>query len=235
MDFNPAKVNAYRLVGYENRLLKDEDFKNDAKDAGDMGSGHQVTVLYEIVPAGVDITLPGVDPSKYQKVEAPKEASDEWLTVKMRYKQPDGDTSKELSQPLKGAVAKDLSDDFRFAAAVASFGMILRDSKFRGVMTYAGVLEEAQGCLGPDPNGHRKQFLELVKTAKAIDNAAKDVGPAQLAKAAGVDEATLRKLAEQWSNEIGEKRGKSLNELLEAVPPAYHAAIKGYFEKLGKK
>ncbi|HEY1192121.1 MAG TPA: VWA domain-containing protein [Gemmata sp.] len=168
VDFNPAKVTAYRLVGYENRLLKDEDFKNDAKDAGDLGSGHQVTVLYEIVPVGVKIDLPEVDASKYQKKELPANASDEWLTVKMRYKHPDADTSKELAQPHKGAVAKELSDDFRFAAAVASFGMLLRDSKFRGAMTYAGVLEEAQGCIGADPNRHRRQFLELVKRAKDL-------------------------------------------------------------------
>jgi Ca-activated chloride channel family protein len=178
VDFNPAKVNAYRLVGYENRLLKDEDFKNDAKDAGDMGSGHQVTVLYEIVPTGVDIDLPGADPSKYQKRELTGAASDEWLTVKMRYKHPEAETSKELVQALKGTVAKDLSDDFRFAAAVASFGMLLRDSKYRGAMTYAGVLEEVQGCLGADPNGHRKQFLGLVKTAKALAGAAPKAGGA---------------------------------------------------------
>ena len=169
VDFNPAKVTAYRLVGYENRLLKDEDFKNDAKDAGDMGSGHQITVLYEIVPTGVQIDLPGVDPSKYQKPkDVPAAVADEWLTVKMRYKHPEAETSKELAQPLKGEVAKELSDDFRFAAATASFGMILRDSKFRGAMTYAGVLEEAKGCVGADPHGHRKQFLELVATARGL-------------------------------------------------------------------
>jgi Ca-activated chloride channel family protein len=234
VDFNPAKVNAYRLLGYENRLLKDEDFKNDAKDAGDMGSGHQVTVLYEIVPAGVDIALPGVDPSKYQKPEVPKEVSDEWLTVKMRYKHPDEDTSKELAQPFKGGVAKDLSAEFRFAAAVASFGMILRDSKFRGGMTYAGVLEEAQGCLGADANGHRKKFLDLVKAAKGLHDAAQGANPEQLARAASLDGAALKKLAEHWSSDIAEKRAKTLNELLVTVPPAYHAAVRDYFAKLEK-
>ena len=167
VEFNPAKVAAYRLIGYENRLLKDEDFKNDAKDAGDMGSGHQVTVLYEIIPMGVSIDLPGVDKSKYTvplKIDA--NAPDEWLTVKMRYKHPEADVSKELAKPLAGkALGQDLSDDFRFAAAAASFGMILRDSQFRGGMTYAGVLEEAQGCVKNDPGGHRKEFLELVKRA----------------------------------------------------------------------
>jgi Ca-activated chloride channel family protein len=96
-------------------------------------------------------------------------APDEWLTVKMRYKHPEADTSKELSKPLAGkALGQELSDDFRFAAAAASFGMMLRDSQFRGAMTYAGVLEEAQGCVGKDPGGHRKEFLGLVKKAKDL-------------------------------------------------------------------
>lgn len=170
VDFNPAKVVAYRLIGYENRLLKDEDFKNDAKDAGDMGSGHQVTVLYEIVPVGVPIDLPGVDKSKYTiPTKIDPKAPDEWLTVKMRYKHPEAEVSKELSKPLSGkALGQELSDDFRFAAAAASFGMILRDSQFRGGMTYAGVLEEAQGCVKNDPGGHRKEFLELVKRARDL-------------------------------------------------------------------
>jgi Ca-activated chloride channel family protein len=170
VDFNPARVAAYRLIGYENRLLKDEDFKNDAKAGGTVGSGHQVTVLYEIVPVGVPIELPGVDKSKYTVPAKPDpNAPDEWLTVKMRYKHPEADTSKELAKTLPSkALGAELSDDFRFAAAAASFGMLLRNSKFSGGMTYAGVLEEAQGCLGKDPGGHRKQFLELVKIAKDL-------------------------------------------------------------------
>jgi Ca-activated chloride channel family protein len=183
VDFNPAKVAAYRLIGYENRLLKDEDFKNDAKDAGDMGSGHQVTVLYEIIPVGVPTNLPDVEKSKYTTaVKVDVNAPDEWLTVKMRYKHPESDTSKELAKPLAGkALGLELSDDFRFAAAAASFGMMLRDSQFRGAMTYAGVLEEAQGCVGKDPGGHRKEFLELVKKAKdlaapRVDTTPKDGG-----------------------------------------------------------
>ncbi len=170
VDFNPARVAAYRLVGYENRLLKTEDFKNDKKDAGDMGSGHQVTVFYEIVPVGVAIDLPGVDKSKYTiPTKLDPNAADEWLTVKMRYKQPDADMSKELAKVLPGkALGADLSEDFRFAAAAASFGMILRDSEFRGAMTLAGVLEEAQGCIGNDPHGYRKEFLTLVKQAKDL-------------------------------------------------------------------
>jgi Ca-activated chloride channel homolog len=233
VDFNPAKVNAYRLVGYENRLLKDEDFKNDAKDAGDMGSGHQVTVLYEIVPNGVDIKLPEIDPSKYQKKEPPKEVSDEWLTVKMRYKHPEAQTSKELSQPLKGEVAKDLSDDFRFAASVASFGMILRDSQFRGAMTYAGILEEAKGHIGADPNGHRKQFVELVAVAKRLNTNSN--GPdAGALLASGLDEDSIRKMVLHWSADVEQKKPKKLDEILATIPAKYHAAVKDYFEKLEK-
>jgi Ca-activated chloride channel family protein len=170
VDFNPARVAAYRLIGYENRLLKAEDFKNDAKDAGDMGSGHQATVLYEIVPVGVPIDLPGVDKSKYTTaVKVDPNAPDEWLTVKMRYKQPEADVSKELSKALPGkALGQELSDDFRFAAGAASFGMILMDSQYRGAMALAGVLEETQNCLGKDAGGHRKEFLELVKKATKL-------------------------------------------------------------------
>jgi Ca-activated chloride channel family protein len=172
-------VAAYRLIGYENRLLKDEDFKNDAKDAGDMGSGHQVTVLYEVVPVGVKVDIPGVDPLKYQTPAAPApNAADEWLTVKMRYKHPEAETSKELSRALLGAaLGQELSDDFRFAAAAASFGMLLRESPHRGAMTYAGVLEEAQGCVGRDPGGHRKEFLELVRRTDALRGRPRAAGP----------------------------------------------------------
>jgi Ca-activated chloride channel family protein len=233
VDFNPAKVTAYRLVGYENRLLKDEDFKNDKKDAGDLGSGHQVTVLYEIVPTGVEIDLPGVDPSKYQKKDVPKDVSDEWLTVRMRYKHPEADTSKELSQPLKGEVGKDLSDDFRFAASVASFGMILRNSKFRGAMTYAGVLEEARGCVGADTSGHRKQFLELVAAAKKLNDGSN--GPdAGTMLAGGIDADTIRKLVMAWSSDIAEARAKKFEEILATIPAKHHAAVKDYFQKLEK-
>src|SRR5262245_581174 len=170
VDFNPARVAAYRLIGYENRLLKDEDFKNDAKDAGDMGSGHQVTVLYEIVPVGVAIDLPGVDPSKYKIPSKPNpNAPDEWLTVKMRYKHPEADTSKELAKALPAkALGEQLSDDFRFAASAAAFGLVLQDSKYRGAMTYAGVYEEARKVVGKDPGGHRKEFLKLVERAALI-------------------------------------------------------------------
>ncbi|MDB5309274.1 MAG: hypothetical protein JWO38_3476 [Gemmataceae bacterium] len=181
VEFNPAKVATYRLLGYENRLLKDEDFKNDAKDAGDLGSGHQVTVLYELVPVGVPVNPLPVDPLKYQAPKATTAAAaDEWLTVKMRYKHPEEETSKELSQALPtAALGKDLSADFRFAAAAASLAMLLRDSQYKGAMTHAGVLEEAGKCLRPDPNGHRKEFLALVKRANDLTLKPKIAGPAQ--------------------------------------------------------
>ena len=166
VEFNPAKVNAYRLIGYENRILRAEDFKDDAKDAGDLGSGHTVTALYEIVPAGVKIDLPGVDPLKYQTASQPGKSTEEWLTVKMRYKRPDGDESRELAAVLPAIGERPA--DFRFAAAVAEFGLILRDSPYKGNASLAEVLERAQGAIGSDPGGHRKEFLDLVRRAAAI-------------------------------------------------------------------
>ncbi|QJW93432.1 vWA domain-containing protein [Frigoriglobus tundricola] len=174
IDFNPAKVAAYRLIGYENRLLNQEDFKNDAKDAGDMGSGHTVTALYEIVPVGVSIDLPAVDPHKYQAPAGTAGNADEWLTVKMRYKHPDGEQSKELAAVLTGAGGARGSEDLRFAAAVAEFGLVLRDSAFKGDANFDAVIERATGASGYDPNGHRKEFVELVRRAKGLTDRANE-------------------------------------------------------------
>jgi Ca-activated chloride channel family protein len=174
VDFNPTKVTAYRLIGYENRLLKQEDFKNDAKDAGDMGSGHTVTALYEIVPAGVKIDLPSVDPLKYQKPAEVTGSADEWLTVKMRYKHPDSETSKEMAAVLKGAGAAAMSEDFRFASAVAEFGLLLRESPFKGNASFDAVIDRAKGALGAVPNGHRREFVEMAKKAKGLTERAKE-------------------------------------------------------------
>ena len=139
VEFNPAKVGAYRLIGYENRLLNKEDFNDDTKDAGDVGAGHTVTALYEIVPVGVQIDLPKVDDLKYStpNARAKAAASDELLTVKLRYKQPDGNTSKLLTVPVKdgGLTLSQADADFRFAAGVAAFGMLLRESKYAGDYT----------------------------------------------------------------------------------------------------
>jgi len=169
VEFNPQRVTAYRLIGYENRLLKAEDFKNDANDAGDIGSGHVVTALYEVVPFGVSIDLPEVDPLKYQKTDQPKKGSDEWLTVKMRYKSPTGNASKELATVLPYDTKREsMSEDFQFAAAVAEFGLVLRDSPYKGTASYATSLRRAETATGYDPYGHRAEFLTLVRKAMAV-------------------------------------------------------------------
>jgi Ca-activated chloride channel family protein len=175
VEFNPRRVGAYRLVGYENRLMRDQDFRDDTKDAGDMGSGHTVTAFYEIIPPGEPIPEPGVDKLKYQLAPklAPAADSDEWLTVKLRYKDPEASKSKELSQSLGGPALKlaDASADFRFASAVAAFGMLLRDSSYRGDSTFAAVREQAGAALGRDPGKHRAGFLELVEAAQKLKGA----------------------------------------------------------------
>jgi Ca-activated chloride channel family protein len=175
IEFNPAKASAYRLIGYENRLLAKEDFNDDRKDAGEIGAGHAVTALYEVVPAG-QTSGAGVDPLKYQKPAAPAtvattgEASNELLTLKMRYKQPDGDTSKLMEVPVtdggKGILTS--SNDFRFAAAVAEFGMILRGSPYKGAATYASAIELADSARGTDPSGYRREFVDLVRKARTL-------------------------------------------------------------------
>jgi Ca-activated chloride channel family protein len=171
VEFNPAKVGAYRLIGYENRLLKDEDFKDDAKDAGDIGSGHTVTALYEIVPVGVKLDLPGVDALKYQTPAKPVGTSGEWLTVKMRYKHPEAETSQELAKVLPGDAEKpmgEMGEDFRFAAAVAEFGLVLRDSPYKGSANLEAVLERAEGAAKFDPNEHRAEFIDLVRLTTGL-------------------------------------------------------------------
>lgn len=172
IEFNPTKVAAYRLIGYENRLLKDEDFNNDQKDAGDMGSGHTVTAFYEIVPAGESVEVPGIDPLKYQKAREPikGKVSDEWLTVKLRYKDPKEEQSQLLTQALKGEpeAFEKSPDDFQFAVAVAAFGHVLRDSKYKGTATLDDVAKIAGGARGNDPHGHRGEFLKLINSARGL-------------------------------------------------------------------
>jgi Ca-activated chloride channel family protein len=168
---NPGRVAGYRLIGYENRLLHHEDFKDDQKDAGDMGSGHTVTALYEIVPAGLPVPGAGDAPKDPEPPKAsPAAQSDEWLTVNLRYKDPEADTSKLLSQVLAGPVLKlaDATPDFRFAASVASFGMLLRGSPHRGDASYAAVGRLAKGAVADDPGGHRAGFLELIAAAERL-------------------------------------------------------------------
>jgi Ca-activated chloride channel family protein len=173
VEFNPRRVGAYRLIGYENRLLQAHEFNDDKKDAGDMGAGHTVTALYELIPPGQPLPGAKVDPLKYQQPAKPTRTadSDEWLTVKLRYKDPDAETSKLLSQPLTGAPVKleRMPADFRFASAVASFGMLLRHSPYRGNATYGRIRSLAADGVGIDRRGHRLDFLEVVETAGRLD------------------------------------------------------------------
>ena len=172
VEFNPAAVGAYRLIGYENRILRKEDFNDDTKDAGEIGAGHTVTALYEIVPAGVEVATPAVDALKYQMPPAPAGAAHrgEMMTVKLRYKPPDGEASKRIEMPVPDQDVKfsKASEDFRFAAAIAAFGMILRDSKYKGSYTLAAVEELASSSLGADKHGYRKEFLQIVGKARRL-------------------------------------------------------------------
>jgi Ca-activated chloride channel homolog len=169
VEFNPATVASYRLIGYENRVLADADFNDDAKDAGDMGAGHSVTALYEVVPAGTGTPARAVDPLKYQEPRrvAAGASGGELMTVKLRYKQPEGGASRLLSVAVKDGAAAD-SADIRFAAAVASFGMVLRDSEHKGSATFASVLELARAGQGEDPGGLRAEFVTLVESARTL-------------------------------------------------------------------
>jgi Ca-activated chloride channel family protein len=169
VEFNPAAVSAYRLIGYENRVLDDADFNDDTKDAGDMGAGHTVTALYEIVPAGVKDGARPVDPLKYQDERRTTSAASagELLTVKLRYKAPESETSRLLSVAVKADDTDD-SDDLHFAAAVASFGMLLRDSEYKGAASYAQVLELARAGAGRDQGGSRAEFIAMVQAAQSL-------------------------------------------------------------------
>ncbi len=176
IEFNPSQVGAYRLIGYEKRMLRKEDFNNDKKDAGEIGAGHTVTALYEITPPGAEIRG-AVGDLKYQQPQPEsrperyvKTGSKELLTLKLRYKQPDGNTSKLLEFPVTdgGKSYSKASADFKFAAAVASFGMVLRESEFKGNASLDGILELAEEGKGRDESGYRSEFIQLVKQAKTI-------------------------------------------------------------------
>ena len=170
VDFNPAQVDAYRLIGYENRMLEARDFEDDAKDAGEIGAGHSVTALYELIPPGrLDEDLPAPPESRY--VSPPEHvASDELLTVNLRYKAPDGDDSTLVEVPVwdAGLDYADASADFKFSSAVAAFGMLLRGSPHVGDISHDAVLELAQAGLEFDPGGYRAEFLDLVRTARDL-------------------------------------------------------------------
>ncbi len=177
VEFNPAEVYAYRLIGYENRVMAAEDFNDDLKDAGEIGAGHTVTALYEIVPHPQKDEQPtaetgDIDALKYQRPAGLSKAAatGELLTLKLRYKQPDGDKSRLLQFPLKddGKKFGQASDDFKFASSVAAFGMLLRSSKYAGNTTIDAVLEIAQSSQGPDKHGYRAEFVEMARKVKRL-------------------------------------------------------------------
>jgi len=183
VEFNPARVTSYRLIGYENRMLRKEDFNNDKVDAGEIGAGHTVTALYEIVPAGTGAgdpaaSVPPVDPLKYQAsnsasapaAQADAKLSQEMVTVKLRYKKPEGDTSEltERSFVDNGSKFENAAPDLKFAAAVAEFGMILRDSQYKGKGTIGAVIEWAMEGKGRDTAGYRAGFIELARKAQML-------------------------------------------------------------------
>ena len=168
LEFNPAEVKGYRLLGYESRKLAAKDFNDDKKDAGEIGSGHTMTALYEIVPAGSDEKVADVDPLKYQK--RTESGRGEVCTVKLRWKKPDGDTSvlREIPIAEKSVTSKTPSVDFRFASAVAEFALLASDSKFKGAASFASVLERARSAKGEDAEGYRAEFIRLVETAELL-------------------------------------------------------------------
>lgn len=172
IEFNPAKVKAYRLIGYENRMLKNEDFNNDKKDAGDLGSGHTVTALYEIIPVGVESEFFKIDELKYQKttVDPLASKSNELMTVKFRYKKPDEDMSKLLVHTLHdNAISlSETSNSFQWSASVAAFGMLLRDSEYIKNFSYDQVVQLAQQSKGEDKEGYRVEFINMVKSLGAV-------------------------------------------------------------------
>ncbi len=169
VEFNPAEVQAYRLIGYENRKLRDEDFNDDTKDAGELGSGHTVTALYEIIPVGVKSEFgSSIDPLKYQDVTPINKARGEMLTVKFRYKQPDGDKSRLIVRTLSKGDLNPADKNLQWASAVAGFGMLLRDSEFRGDLTFDKVLTQAKASIGNDDYGYRSEFIKMVEVAGRI-------------------------------------------------------------------
>jgi Ca-activated chloride channel family protein len=175
VEFNPSRTQAYRLIGYENRMLKAKDFNDDKKDAGEMGSGHTVTALYEVIPVGVKSKFVGsVDDLKYQATTAKPVTllgnGKELMTVKLRYKQPDGDLSRLIEQPVidNSIGFNQTSNSFRFSAAVAEFGLLLKKSDFVQKSSFDHVISTAEGAKGKDGEGYRSEFVRLAKSAKLL-------------------------------------------------------------------
>ena len=173
VEFNPAEVAAYRLIGYVNRQLEGEEFADDSTDAGDLGAGHSVTALYDVIPRGVEseVDVATVGDLKYQETQPTDaaEASDELLTLKLRYKEPDGEESQLITRPLTQQIARrDVSGEFYFAASVAGYGMLLRDSKHKGSLTPEAVRRLAERGRGDDPSGTRSGYISLIEEASAL-------------------------------------------------------------------
>jgi Ca-activated chloride channel family protein len=171
VEFNPTLVAGYRLIGYENRLLADKDFNDDEKDAGEIGAGHSVTALYEIVPAGEKVENPGVDELKYSKNERSEtKFNQELMTVKLRYKEPDANESKLLSVGVldKNNSIEAASENLKFASAVAQFGLLLRDSRYKGTADFSNINNLLQSSVGNDLKNYRGEFAELVARAQKL-------------------------------------------------------------------
>jgi Ca-activated chloride channel family protein len=168
IEFNPGKVKGYRLIGYENRVMNKEDFNDDKKDAGELGAGHTVTAFYELIPSDSDEVIQGSDELKYQ-VMTPKN-SDEWMNVKLRFKHPKESKSTLLSKAVKYKdLNKQPSENFLFASSAAEFGLLLKDSQYKGNASYERVLERAKKSIGKDIEGYRREFIKLVDIAENIN------------------------------------------------------------------
>ena len=169
IEFNPAQIKSYKLIGYENRLLAKEDFNDDTKDAGELGAGHTVTAVYEIVPVGSEEEHRKVDELSYQVRKIIPSA--DLMTVKLRYKEPNGSNSKLIKQTIrKNDVAPDPRGDFQFVSAVAEFGLILRNSKYRANASYENALKNARQSIGKDTYGYRSELITLIEKAQRIDS-----------------------------------------------------------------
>ncbi|MFD2144307.1 vWA domain-containing protein [Mucilaginibacter antarcticus] len=171
VEFNPNTVQAYRLLGYENRLMAKEDFNNDTKLGGDMGVNHTVTALYEIIPVGVKDDFMGtVDPLKYQQTQkqAQPNGSTDIMTVKFRYKEPDGEKSRlqQVVVNARSVAINSASEDMRFAASVAGYGMLLRNSAFKQNTNFEDLIKLAKGAKGKDDNGYRAEFIRLAESTR---------------------------------------------------------------------
>lgn len=168
VEFNPAQVKAYRLIGYENRILDSKDFNDDKKDAGEMGAGHSVTALYEMIPADSQEVVAGIDPLKYQQSQLMP--SDEMLQVKIRYKNPRDDTSRLMTTLVNkhAALSQPASENFQFAAAVAEYGMLLCNSEFKGQSSYQQAISLARNARGEDREGYRAEFIKLIELSQLL-------------------------------------------------------------------